>query len=253
MVRVVRGDSYTEASLLQHFCSRMRQCYSHSHTSIATSRRRIIAWKRQGAFLLDYYDTLLETCHTRKDQFWAKLLRALRHQLKPALTQVAAELLRENRFILEDLFRAAAATVHHLQKRSQPCGPQTSNPKRCPIVPLLTFPEKSLPAQVVYPHPDSQYCPFPFCPLCMYAVPFGTKVIHVVMCTVGVWQEEGPVTHQHYRTVHALATGRCKVDRTLTELKGWVHRRCTTLGSRCGGHDADELRGAHLRARSVWQ
>ena len=154
-------------------------------------------------------------------------------------------------------YSAAAATVHRLKKRSQPCGPETSNPKRCPIVPLLTFPEKSLPAQVVYPHPDSQYCPIPFCPLCMYAVPFGTKVIHVVMCTVGVWQEEGPVTHQHYRTVHALAAGRCKVDSTLTGahpmLKGWVHRRCTTLGSRRGGHDEDQLRGAHLRARSVWQ
>ena len=61
------------------------------------------------------------------------------------------------------------------------------------------------------------------------------------------------MTHQHYRTVHALAAGRCKVDSTLTVLKGWVHRRCTTLGSRRGGHDKDELRGAHLRARSVWQ
>ena len=127
--------AYTEASLLQHFCSRMRQCYSHSHPSIATSRRRIIAWKRQGAFLLDYYDTLLETRHTRKDHFWAKFVRALRHQSMPALTQVAAELLRENRSTLEDLFRAAAATVHRLKKRSQPCGPETSNPKRICVPP----------------------------------------------------------------------------------------------------------------------
>ena len=54
------------------------------------------------------HNTLLETCHTRKDQFWAKLLRALGHQSMPALTQVAAELLREARSILEDLFRCCS-------------------------------------------------------------------------------------------------------------------------------------------------
>ena len=47
-----------------------------------------------------------------------------------ALTQVAARLLRENWSIVEDLFRAAAATVHHLKKRSQPCAPKNPNPKR---------------------------------------------------------------------------------------------------------------------------
>ena len=37
------------------------------------------------------------------------------------LTKVAAHLLRENWSIVEDLFRAAAATVHHPKKRLQPC------------------------------------------------------------------------------------------------------------------------------------
>ena len=46
------------------------------------------------------------------------------------LTDVAAELLRENWSIVEDFFRAAAATVHHLKKRSQPCASENSNPKR---------------------------------------------------------------------------------------------------------------------------
>ena len=47
-----------------------------------------------------------------------------------ALTQVATQLLRENWSVVEDLFLAAAATMHHLKKRSQPCGPDDSNPKR---------------------------------------------------------------------------------------------------------------------------
>ena len=46
-----------------------------------------------------------------------------------ALTQVAAQLLRENWSIVEDLFRAAVATLQHLKKRSQPCGPENSNPE----------------------------------------------------------------------------------------------------------------------------
>ena len=47
-----------------------------------------------------------------------------------ALTQVVAQLLSENWSIVEDLFRAAAATVHHLKKRSQPCAPENPTPKR---------------------------------------------------------------------------------------------------------------------------
>jgi len=47
-----------------------------------------------------------------------------------ALTQVAARLLRENWSIVEDLFRAAVATVHRLKKRSPPGDFAHSNPKR---------------------------------------------------------------------------------------------------------------------------
>ena len=36
------------------------------------------------------------------------------------LTTIAAQLLMEKWSIMEDLFRADAATVHHLEKRSQP-------------------------------------------------------------------------------------------------------------------------------------
>ena len=35
-----------------------------------------------------------------------------------ALTNIAAQLLRKNSSIVEDLFRDAAATVHHFEKRS---------------------------------------------------------------------------------------------------------------------------------------
>ena len=60
---------YTEASLLQHFCKCTRQCYTNLHASIATLCCRIVVWKRQGTFLLDYHDTLMETCSTRKTKF----------------------------------------------------------------------------------------------------------------------------------------------------------------------------------------
>ena len=128
--RFLRYAQHTEASLLQHFYNHMQQCYSNLHTSMATSRRCSIVWRRQGTFLLDYYDTLMETCHTRKEKFWVQSLRALRHRSTQALTQVAAQLLRENWSIVEDLFRGAAATLHHLKKRSQPCGSENCNPKR---------------------------------------------------------------------------------------------------------------------------
>ena len=62
-----------------------------------------------------------------------------------ALTQVAAQLLRENWSIVEDLFQAAAATVHHLKKRSQPCAPEAPNPKPSLVPPCesLTTPPKT--------------------------------------------------------------------------------------------------------------
>ena len=69
----------------------MERCYSNLHTSIATSCRRIITWKRQGTLLLDYYDMLMETCHTSSNAY----LVALRHRSMEALTQVAARLLRK--------------------------------------------------------------------------------------------------------------------------------------------------------------
>ena len=46
-----------------------------------------------------------------------------------ALTQVAAQLIRENWSTAEDLFRAAVATVHHLKKRSQPYDSASPQPK----------------------------------------------------------------------------------------------------------------------------
>ena len=46
-----------------------------------------------------------------------------------ALTEIAAQLLRENWSIVEDLFRAVA-TVHHLKKRSPPGDSSHSNSKR---------------------------------------------------------------------------------------------------------------------------
>ena len=38
---------------------------------------------------------------------------------------------------MEDLFRAAAATVYHVKKRAQPCNTENSNPKKgaCPTLP----------------------------------------------------------------------------------------------------------------------
>ena len=60
-----------------------------------------------------------------------------------ALTQVAAQLLRENWSIVEDLFRAAAAIVHHLKKRSQPCALENPNPKRTCIPRTPPNPSKS--------------------------------------------------------------------------------------------------------------
>ena len=94
--RFLQYAQYTEATLLQQFYNRMWRCYSNSRTSIATSRRRIIAWRRHGTLLLDYYDTLMQTCHTRKEMFWLQSLRALGHRSMQALTQVAAQLLWEN-------------------------------------------------------------------------------------------------------------------------------------------------------------
>ena len=45
------------------------------------------------------------------------------------LTKIAAHLLKEKWSVVEDLFRAAAATMHHLKKRSQPFTSEYSNPK----------------------------------------------------------------------------------------------------------------------------
>ena len=79
-------------------------------------------------FLLAYFDTLMETCNTRKGS-----LRNLRHRSMQLLTKVAAQLLRENWSIVEDLFRAAAVTMRHLKKRLPPCNSENSNPKRVRI------------------------------------------------------------------------------------------------------------------------
>ena len=38
--------------------------------SIATSRHHIMIRRLQGASLVDYYDTLMETCNARKTKFW---------------------------------------------------------------------------------------------------------------------------------------------------------------------------------------
>jgi hypothetical protein len=43
-----------------------------------------------------------------------------------ALTSIAAQLLQKNWSIMEDLFRDAAATVHHFKKRSQACNSANS-------------------------------------------------------------------------------------------------------------------------------
>ena len=51
------------------------------------------------------------------------------------LTKIAAHLLKELWSIAKDLFRAAAATVHHLKKRSQPFALEYSNPKRVHMPP----------------------------------------------------------------------------------------------------------------------
>ena len=50
--RFLQDAQYTEASLLQHFYKHKRQYYTNLHTSIATSRRRIIVWRCQGTILL---------------------------------------------------------------------------------------------------------------------------------------------------------------------------------------------------------
>ena len=47
-----------------------------------------------------------------------------------ALTNIAARLLRENWSIVEDLFRDAAAAVHHFKKCSQPYNYRNSGLKR---------------------------------------------------------------------------------------------------------------------------
>ena len=85
--RFLQYAQYTEANLLQQFYNRMWRCYSNSRTSIATSRRRIIAWRRQGTLLLDHYDTLMQTCPTRKERFWLQSLRTLRHRSMQAHTR----------------------------------------------------------------------------------------------------------------------------------------------------------------------
>ena len=66
--RFLQYAQHTEASLLQHFYKRIQQCYTRLRTSIATMRRRIIMWRRQGTFLLDYYNSLVETCNTKKEK-----------------------------------------------------------------------------------------------------------------------------------------------------------------------------------------
>ena len=60
-------------------CKRVQQCHTTLHTSIATLCRRIIVWRRQGTFLLDYYDTLMETCNAKRANLWLQLLRTVRH------------------------------------------------------------------------------------------------------------------------------------------------------------------------------
>ena len=73
--RFLQYVQYTETSLLQHFYKRVRQCYTTLHTSIAISRIIYLEASRgPGAFLLDYYDTLMETCNTRETKFWIQSL-----------------------------------------------------------------------------------------------------------------------------------------------------------------------------------
>ena len=148
--RFLQYAQYTEANLLQQFYNRMWRCYSNSRTSIATSRRRIITWRRQGTLLLDHYDTLMQTCHTRKEKFWLQSLRTLRHRSMQTLTHVATQLLRENWSAAEDLFRAAVATVHHLKKRSRPYDTANPNPKR--IYTPRTTPQPSE-SEPLWPNP----------------------------------------------------------------------------------------------------
>ena len=78
--------------LVQQFDKRTRQCYTSLHTSIATLRRRIVLWRRQGSFLLDYCDTLMEMCNTKKANRWVRSLPTLRHGSMQVLTNVAAQL-----------------------------------------------------------------------------------------------------------------------------------------------------------------
>ena len=51
------------------------------------------------------------------------------------LTKIAAHRLKEKWSNVEDLFRAAAAAVHHLKKCSQPFTSEYSNQKRVRIPP----------------------------------------------------------------------------------------------------------------------
>ena len=51
----------------------------HLHCHLATLLCRIIAWRHQGTLLLHYYDTVMQTCHTNKENFWVNSLRSLRH------------------------------------------------------------------------------------------------------------------------------------------------------------------------------
>ena len=59
--------------------------------------------RKQGAFCIlgmaggaGYYEALMGTCNTRKTKFESQSLRALQHQSMQALTNIAAQLLREN-------------------------------------------------------------------------------------------------------------------------------------------------------------
>ena len=83
-----------------------------------------------------------ESVNTTKTKFWVQSLHALRHRSMQGFTNIAAQLLRENWSIVEDLFQAAAATVHHLKKHSQPCNSENSNPKG-PACPTPQTPSES--------------------------------------------------------------------------------------------------------------
>ena len=138
--RFLQYAQYMEVSLLQHFCKRVRQCYTTRHTSIGTSCRHIIVCKRQRIFLLVYYDTLMETCDSRKKTIWAQSLRTLCHRLMQVLTRFAAQQKWSN---AEDCFWADAATVHLLKKRSQPCNSESSNLKKTCMPHTSPTPSKS--------------------------------------------------------------------------------------------------------------